>query len=54
MNQLDSVEQHKREVVGRIRNAQLAIIKESGHLVPVDEASQLAQQIAAFMNSSLG
>ena len=53
LDQLDSVEQHKREVVGRIRNAQLAIIKGSGHLVPVDEPSQLAQQIAAFMETCL-
>ena len=50
LDQLDSVEQHKREVVARIANARLAIIKGSGHLIPIDEPVQLAKEIASFVN----
>ena len=49
LDQLDSVEQHKREVVSRIPNAEFAIIKGSGHLIPIDEPIQLAKQIASFV-----
>ncbi len=49
LDQLDSVEQHKREVVARIPNAQFAIVEGSGHLIPIDEPVQLAKQIAGFV-----
>jgi 3-oxoadipate enol-lactonase len=49
LDQLDSTEQHKREVVARIPNAQFEIIKGSGHLIPIDEPVQLAERIAAFI-----
>ncbi len=45
---LDSVEQHKHEVVARIPNAQFTVIKGSGHLIPIDEPVQLAEEIARF------
>ena len=48
LDQLDSVEQHKREVVARIPNAHFAIIKGSGHLIPIDEPVQLAKEISSF------
>lgn len=51
LDQLDSVEQHKREVVARIANAQFAIVKGSGHLIPIDEPVQLAKEIASFVTS---
>ena len=51
LDQLDSIEQHKREVVSRISNAQLAIVKGSGHLIPIDEPKQLAELIAAFVKA---
>jgi pimeloyl-ACP methyl ester carboxylesterase len=54
LDQLDSVEQHKREVVARIPNAQFAIIEGSGHLVPIDEPVQLAKEIASFVNPLAG
>jgi pimeloyl-ACP methyl ester carboxylesterase len=50
-DRLDSIEQHKREVVARIPNAQFEIIKGSGHLVPIDEPLQLAEHIAGFIAS---
>ncbi len=53
-DQLDSVEQHKREVVARIPNAQFATIKGSGHLIPIDEPAQLAQEIVGFVASRAG
>jgi pimeloyl-ACP methyl ester carboxylesterase len=49
LDQLDSIEQHKREVVARIPNAQFEIIKGSGHLIPIDEPVELAERIAVFI-----
>jgi len=51
LDQLDSIEQHKREVVARIPNAQFEIIKGSGHLIPIDEPVQLAERIAVFIGA---
>ncbi len=51
LDQLDSVEQHKREVVSRIPNAQFAIVNASGHLIPIDEPVQLAKEVASFVTS---
>lgn len=48
LDHLDSVEQHKQEVVARIPNAQFVIIEGSGHLLPIDEPIQLAEEIARF------
>jgi 3-oxoadipate enol-lactonase len=45
----DSVEQHKREVLSRIRGAELKIIKHCGHLMPIDQPAQLAEAIRAFV-----
>lgn len=49
LDQVDWVDQHKREVVCRFPNAELAMIKGSGHLVPIDEPIQLAKEIARFL-----
>lgn len=46
---LDSVEQHRREVLPRIANSRLQIIPGSGHLIPVDEPLALAHAIDAFV-----
>ena len=54
LDQLDSVEQHKREVVARILNARFAIVKRSGHLIPIDEPVQLAKEIASFVTPPVG
>ena len=51
LDQLDSIEQHKREVVARIPNAHLAIIPRSGHLIPIDEPEELARYIEEFVVS---
>jgi pimeloyl-ACP methyl ester carboxylesterase len=49
LDQLDSIERHKSEVLPYIPHAQLKIIKGSGHLVPIDEPVQLAKEIASFL-----
>jgi pimeloyl-ACP methyl ester carboxylesterase len=54
LDRLDPIEQHKREVVARIPNAQFAIVKGSGHLIPVDEPVQLAKEIAGFVTPLAG
>jgi pimeloyl-ACP methyl ester carboxylesterase len=54
LDRLDSIEQHKREVVARIPNAQFAIVKGSGHLIPIDEPVQLAKEIAGFVTPLAG
>ena len=45
----DPVEQHQREVLSRIRGAELKIIKDCGHLMPIDQPAQLAEAIRAFV-----
>jgi 3-oxoadipate enol-lactonase len=51
LDKVDSIEQHKREVVARISGARLEVIAGSGHLLPVDEPVQLAQHIARFVQT---
>jgi 3-oxoadipate enol-lactonase len=51
LDQLDSIEQHKREVVGRIANARFEVIPRSGHLIPIDEPEELARHIENFVLS---
>jgi pimeloyl-ACP methyl ester carboxylesterase len=53
LDRLDSIDQHKREVVARIPNARLEIIKGSGHLIPIDEPAQLARAIAQFVEANM-
>jgi pimeloyl-ACP methyl ester carboxylesterase len=49
LDQVDSIDQHKHEVVARNPNARFAIIKGSGHLIPIDEPVQLANAIGQFV-----
>lgn len=49
LDQLDSIEQHKCEVVARIANARFAVIPHSGHLIPIDEPEELAKHIENFV-----
>jgi pimeloyl-ACP methyl ester carboxylesterase len=51
LDRLDPIDQHRREVVARIPDARLEIIKGSGHLIPIDEPAQLARAIAQFVLS---
>jgi pimeloyl-ACP methyl ester carboxylesterase len=46
----DPVEQHKREVLPRIPGAQLQIISDCGHLMPIDQPAKLADAIRAFVH----
>jgi pimeloyl-ACP methyl ester carboxylesterase len=45
----DPIEQHKREVLPRIQGAELKIITDCGHLMPIDQPAQLAEAICAFV-----
>lgn len=47
----DPVEQHKREVLSRIPGAQLQIISDCGHLMPIDQPAKLADAIRAFVSA---
>jgi pimeloyl-ACP methyl ester carboxylesterase len=49
LDNLDSVEQHKREVLSRIPNSKLVVIADSGHLIPIDEPTPLADAIRQFV-----
>jgi 3-oxoadipate enol-lactonase len=51
LDQLDSIEQHRSEVVARIANAQFEIIPRSGHLIPIDEPEELARRIGKFVSA---
>jgi pimeloyl-ACP methyl ester carboxylesterase len=45
----DPLEQHRREVLPRIPGANIEVISDSGHLIPVDQPHQLAEAIRAFV-----
>lgn len=51
LDQLDSLEQHRREIVARIANARLEVIPGSGHLIPIDQPEELAKHIGNFILS---
>jgi pimeloyl-ACP methyl ester carboxylesterase len=51
LDQVDSIERHKPEVLTHIPNARFEIIKGSGHFIPIYEPEQLARRISAFVNS---
>ena len=48
-DQVDSVEQHRREVTSRIPGSRLQIISVRGHLMPFDEPLALANAIDIFV-----
>ncbi|MFT4113113.1 alpha/beta fold hydrolase [Silvibacterium sp.] len=48
LDQVDSIEQHRREVIARIPDAALRIIPGAGHLLPIDAPVVVAQEIASF------
>jgi 3-oxoadipate enol-lactonase len=43
------LEQHGREVLPRIQGASIKVIQNSGHLIPIDQPHQLAEEIRAFV-----
>ena len=53
LDQVDSIERHKTEVLAYLPNAEFKIIKGSGHLIAVDEPHELAKEIARFMGGLL-
>ncbi len=54
LDQLDSLEQHKREVIARIPGSVLTVIEGSGHLVPIDQPALLADRILHFVSALPG
>jgi pimeloyl-ACP methyl ester carboxylesterase len=48
-DRLDSIEQHRREIIGRVPNARLEVIAGSGHLIPIDQPVKLARAINKFV-----
>ena len=48
LDQVDSIERHKTEVLAYIPNAEFKTVNGSGHLIPIDEPLQLANEIASF------
>jgi 3-oxoadipate enol-lactonase len=50
----DPLEQHQREVLPRIPGANIKVIRDSGHLMPIDQPHQLAEAIRAFASSVSG
>ena len=48
-DRLDSIEQHRKEVVARISGSELKIVTGSGHLLPIDAPLQTAQAIRRFV-----
>lgn len=49
LDRLDSVEQHRREVIARISGTRLEIIPDSGHLLPTDQPVRTARAIDRFL-----
>jgi len=45
----DPLEQHRREVLPRIPGAKIEVIRDSGHVIPIDQPHQLAEAIRAFV-----
>jgi len=53
LDNLDSIEQHRREIIARIPGATLEIIPDSGHLLPIDEPALTAATIQRFVQQSI-
>jgi pimeloyl-ACP methyl ester carboxylesterase len=45
----DPLEQQQREALPRIPGARLQVVRQSGHLSPIDQPTQLADAIATFV-----
>ena len=52
-DRMDSIEQHRREIIARVSDARLQVVQGSGHLSPIDEPSQLAKAITEFVRREL-
>ncbi len=53
LDRLDSVEQHREEVVARIPGSVLRIIPQSGHLLPIDQPLHTAEAIRQFLGTNV-
>jgi len=47
----DPLEQHEREVLPRIPGAEIKVIRNSGHLIPIDQPGQLADSIRSCVST---
>lgn len=48
----DPLDQQEYEVLPRIPGARLEVVRDSGHLSPIDQPGQLADAIVAFLSSN--
>jgi pimeloyl-ACP methyl ester carboxylesterase len=46
----DSLEQHEREVLARIPGARMTVLRNCGHLLPIDQPDELADAIRNFVS----
>jgi len=49
LDRQDPLEQHQREVLPRIPGAKLHVIRDCGHLVPIDQPGHLSDAIRTFV-----
>ena len=50
-DRVDPLEQQEREVFSRIPGAKIKVIRDCGHLIPVDQPGELADSIRNFVSS---
>jgi 3-oxoadipate enol-lactonase len=50
-DRVDPLEQQEREVLSRIPGAKIKVIRDCGHLIPVDQPGELADSIRNFVSS---
>lgn len=48
----DPVEQQEREVLPRISGAQIKVIRNCGHLMPIDQPGEVADSIRSFVSTA--
>lgn len=53
LDNLDSIEQHRREVLARIPGSTLKVVPGSGHLLPIDAPARVAEIIRQFIQDQL-
>lgn len=52
-DRLDSIEQHRREVIARIPRSRLEVVAGSGHLLPIDAPARVAEIIRQFVRTQV-
>jgi 3-oxoadipate enol-lactonase len=53
LDRQDPIEQHKQEVLPRIKEAKIIILPNCGHLIPIDQPQELARAIRQFVREAV-